>query len=362
MNKPILNLSVLFVLLGGAPLYAQGYTATVTQTIWELNSPRNDTGPQGAITNSKVYFEAESPISANPTVNTAEYGFDYKIVQNVDCATFSGQLSYFVNSKDGSMAFEKETLRQLIPNGAATAAFTPHFAIRKANGDMLICGQHRQWGNVGITMGKSEDPRFYWADIYWNQMQFLNNIAATPQNQTLPPGYPWESTVSAYRSKVPTSDGREQFLKMYFSNFPSEIPTSVPLMGLGVGIFKNYRQYINQLLLYSVAEQIRIPDGGRADLTCRLLGLYKANAQFQPQGYRVTTFPTQQGLEASQQVSDYLMRQMQEIAHLQQQRKECDKGTDGKPCRERIDAEIRRLRNGMNSRVGDFKQQHKIPD
>ncbi|QEH42938.1 hypothetical protein [Chitinophaga sp. XS-30] len=352
----ILCLAAVFT--GAEAIAQQGYTARTTATVWELNGTRNDATANGPLTNARADFEAQSSFPQNPTGSTSPWRFDFSIRQFTNAGSFSGELTYYVNSRDGSIAIPGEALRRYLP-ATANLDFDLHFAIRKANGDFIICGNHAQLGRAGMELGADADPNELWTNTYLDQMQWLGSIASTPQHPVTPPDDAWANTVTAYRGKVYLpEERRDQYLKMYFVNFPSSVHTSVPVMGIGVGVFKHFRDHANRLLIYSIAEQVPVEGSGRVDITSQLLGLYRAEAVFDPSPYRITTFGTQKGINDAKTLSAEMQDKLQRVAQLEQQRKACPKGTAGSACREALDIRIKQLKEEVKEQVDAFKRKH----
>lgn len=328
----------------------------ITRTIWEHHTyvlPNED-----GIRNSRADFDAESTFPTNPEGNSGNFRFDYCIHQYTDMGLVNTDFRYYVNSRDGSMAFERAGLEAFGARLPNYPGFEFHFAVWKANGDMIFCGRHEEYGLIGVMGGRELNTTDVWMDNYLSQMQFLNSIDETPQPIEHAPSDEWARTITGYRGKVVTPQG-EQFLKMYFHNIPSTMHTSIPLMGAGTGVFKNFKQYINQLLVYCIAEQVPVGAGRHQDVVFQLLGLYESNANFNTSPYQIMMFPTETNISSMAELSTWLVEKKRYISELQERRKDCPNDDDA--CREQLDLRIAEEEETIKRQVRAFAEKMGVP-
>lgn len=298
-----LYLTVFFCLTIGRTYAQNGYTVQTLDTIWASppEGSLEDMPLEGNVTNAGAAFRAKNGFPANPTINGANFTFDYKIKQHVITPVYTGEIVYYVNSHDGSIAFtadDNPVIAQYFREWLNKGEF--HFGIRKGNGNLLICGvwKEAEGGSTrrAVYLDKSNNASYLWADTYLEQMQWLGDAAAlssvglanalTPaQVQVME-----DPRVTGQRGTVFIPEGNgDQLIDFYFIDYPTIQPISIPFMGLGVGIFKDSRHYINQLTVYSVYRDVYWEGKGKASIHNYLLGLYKAHAVFRPNEYTDAT-------------------------------------------------------------------------
>ncbi len=211
---------------------------------------------------------------------------------------YTGPLTYYANSRDGSLAFTandnprlKAHLRDHLGKGEL------HFAIRKADGNLLVCG-------YGKTTGLPKNGDWIWAGImtcvccsakpFFDQLTWLGNaepLATEGLTGALTPGQIAlleSTTTDGRRGRITRADGSSQLIDFYTVSFPVTVAVSAPFLGAGTGIMKNYSKHINQLVIYTVHRGIPWKDG-RTNLHFYLDGLYSVEASFRPDEYRIVT-------------------------------------------------------------------------
>jgi len=369
----IKSISVSFIVLFIAGLYSyaqQGYTARTGEAIWGGTGERRDISitNRGDITNAGEAFRLESLMPANPTDNTASYKFDYKIKQHVTTPIYKGPVVYYVNSKDGSVAFTAED-NPKIKEGIRRDLGDFHFGIRKANGNILMCGLHKndRTGRMekrGIDLGADHDVHAVLGDMLFDQMTWLNTAEALSSEGLRDALTPAQveilesSSVEGIRGRVSRTSGRnDQIIDFYTIPFPVLERISVPFMGVNVGVMKNYNKLVNQLVIYSVVRNVAWK-GSRTNLHFYLDGLYIADATFHPGDYKVMTAFNKTGAADMQQLQTDVMQIAQRMEQLKRLIKNCPKGKEGDTCREPYQKELKELEKKMENMAERFIQKH----
>ncbi|RQP14722.1 MAG: hypothetical protein EAS52_16950 [Parapedobacter sp.] len=374
------------VLAGSLPSFGQqGYAArTIGPAIWE-STMVDGVGPIdrarelteiGEITDAGAVFRMPSSFPANPTNNRDQYRFDFKVSQNIVTSLYTGDIVYYINSADGSMAFTAEdnpALRERLAGIGGGGRGEFHFGIRKADGNLLICGRLEEVEGTkrrGMDMGKNKQIDDVWLETYLAHMQWLNDDGGAPP----PPEMHGASAamlelvedtrVTGRRAKyfIP-EEGREQVLDLFFVDFPVPIATSVPFMGLGVGVFKNTNQNINQLVIFSAYRDVPF-ESGTANLLFSLNTLHKAEAVFRPGEYVVMTAFNKTGQQDMQELlsgAGSIQEYRDRVLTLQQQLRECPDGSAGRDCRERIQQQLKALEREFEAKMQEFMEKHNVP-
>ncbi|MGC4235290.1 MAG: hypothetical protein QM594_20130 [Niabella sp.] len=368
--KQLLFIFTLFI--APAVLSQQGYTANTGEAVWGGVGERRDISltSEGDITNGGEAFRLESLMPANPTNNSTPYRFDYKIVQHVTTPIYKGQIVYYVNSRDGSIAFTAEDnpkIKERIRRDMGDF----HFGIRKASGNILICGLYKndRTGRMekrGVDLGADHDVNAVLGEMLFDQMVWLNNAAALSSEGLEDALTPRQieilesSSVDGMRGKVSSSNGgSDQVIDFYFIPYPVMERVSVPFMGLNAGIMKNYKKTINQLVIYSVVRDVQWK-GSRTDLHFYLDGLYKADATFRPGDYSIMTAFNKRGAADFQALQADVMQTAQRIEQLKRLIKNCPKGEEGKACREPYQKELKELEKKIEQQAERFMQKHQL--
>lgn len=350
----------------------QGYTASTGEAIWGSTGEHRDLSlaDAGAITDGGDAFLLESLIPANPTDNHRDFRFDYKIKQHVTTPVYSGPIVYYVNSKDGSVAFTAADNPQ-IRNRIRRDLGDFHFGIRKATGNFLICGLYKNESSGrmekrGVDLGKDKDVNALFGEMLWDQMTWMNTaeaLSAEDLSDALTPAQIEiieSSSVEGMRGTVAERTGRgDQIIDFYFIPFPVLERVSVPFMGINTGIIKNFKKQVNQLVIYSVMRNVEW-NGSRSNLHFYLDGLYRADATFRPGEYRVMTAFNKAGTADAAQLQAEFIQLSRRMEQLNRLIANCPKGNAGKACREPYQQEIKEIRQQMEERSQEFIQKHQL--
>jgi hypothetical protein len=136
---------------------------------------------------------------------------------------------------------------------------------------------------------------------------------------------------------------------MWFGRDPAQVATGVPIMGLGVGVFKDFREKQQKFLA--------ITRTGNAWF--KLLHLEKIEPwSIQTGGYRVVNFDfhTSVGMEEAEDITDWLRAKQEEIERLRQERKDCPPHQAGSDCRRAYEARIKAIEQELETRARELLQ------
>ncbi|MFV0375952.1 MAG: hypothetical protein ACK5JD_01475 [Mangrovibacterium sp.] len=324
----------------------------------------------GAITDGGSAFLLESLMPSNPINNMDNYSFDYKLKSYITTPIYKGPVVYYVNSNDGSIAFTADENPE-IKHHLSAYLVEPHFGIRKANGNILVCGLYRndQTGDMekrGMDIGNNTPLKTLFTETIADQMTWLNSaepLSGEGLDDALTPGQieiVESSLVESKRGRVASSSGTtDQIIDFYFIPFPVMERISTPFMGVNVGIMKDFKKKINSLVIYAVVRNVDWK-GGKTNLHFYLDGLYQANATFSPAAYKVATAFNKQGMKDGKQFQEELMTIGLRIKQLSQLIADCPKGSAGAACREPYKREKKELEATIEQKTKEFMQQHKL--
>lgn len=374
ISTTLFSVLTILPILYSLPMVAQkGYTVTTGEAIWGGTGEHRNislTG-RGVITDGGEAFNLESLMPANPLNNSDRYLFDYKIKQHVTTPLYKGPIVYYVNSKDGSVAFTAEENPE-IKRHIRQDLGDLHFGIRKTSGNLLICGLHKnsrtgRYEKRGIDLGKDHNVNIIFSEMLFDQMTWLNSAEAISIESLTDALTPSQieivetSSVDGVRGSVTNETGREQVIDLYFIPIPVLERVSVPFMGLNAGIMKNFKKKINQLVIYSVVRSAEWK-GSQTNFHFYLDGLYRADAIFRPGEYSVITAFNKKGTADAQQLQQEFVQLTQRVKQLQQLIKNCPKGNEGKACREPYQRELKEIQAQLKQRADKYLKKEKFDE
>ena len=293
-------------------------------------------------------FSANSRFPANPESELGLYRFDLRIRQNIDSSEGIGAITYYVNSADNSMLIPASGLGAWWPRGEF-AQGRLEFVIRQADGDFMACGQHQDVGPACLLLGEDFGPAFGWLrHMTWHR-QFLDSIADTPQTLGEGPG----GGARGVRGR-----GQDAYLQMWFDPGTSTVATQMPVLGLGVGVMKDFRIRSNRTVKRLRVEGMDA-DGG--DLVMDLLELVPARASQDTSLYRFVTAFTAQGVDEAVQLGQQGLSLQAQARGIQEALDACPKGPDGRVCRERERARMKALEDQFRQQALDYGRRHGLP-
>ena len=318
---------------------AHGEEITDVEAIRRLAATRRE---------AEAAFRANSRFPPNPESELGLYRFDLRIRQLIDSTEGLEEITYFVNSADNSMLFPDWGLANWLPIDAF-AQGKLDFVIRQADGDLLACGEHRDFGPACVVLGENLGAAAGWLRNMTLHTRFLDSIASTPQTLAEGPG----GAVQGLRGR-----GQDAFLQMWVSRHASPIATQMPYLGLGVGLMKDSRIRANRLVKRLVIEGGDVDVG---DLVFDLIELVPARSEQDTSLYHFVTAFTAQGVEEAVQIGQQGLSLQAEARGIQEALDACPKGRDGRVCRERERARMKALEDQFRQQALDYGRRHGLP-
>lgn len=293
-------------------------------------------------------WRRDSAFPPNPDTVPGRYRFDLRLRQQVDSADGLVDMTCFVNSRDASLLCPDWGLTGWTL-GVESAQGKLDFVLRQADGDVLACGQHRDFGPSCLQLGEQLGAGFAWLRNMTLHRAFLDSIASTPQTLGEGPG----GRVQGVRGR--TSDG---FLQLWFDRRASPIATRMPWLGLGVGVMRDERARVLRTVRRARFEGAD-RDGG--DVVLDLIELEPARIERDLAGYRVVTAFTAQGLDESMSLSAQLLAMQREAVGIRAELNACPKGRDGGDCRKHHRERLKALDERAKAMALGFGQRHGLP-
>lgn len=293
-------------------------------------------------------FTADSQFPPNPESPLGLYRFDLIIHQVVDSASGVDSLTYFANTADGSLLFPSWSLEGGLPPGLSDHGEL-HFVIRQADGDLMACGKHREFGNACLLMGDDLGRGFAWLRDMSLHRRFLESIPRTPQALGEGPGGPFQGV----RGR---SEGTH--IQMWLSRSASRVSTQVPFIGAGVGVMKDFRTRANRTVKRTRWEGVD-HDGG--DLVIDLVAMAPSRSERDTSLYRFITAFTTEGLEEANRIGMGLQQMQAQAMEIEQAIAACPGGSAGRECRRVNRERMKALNESARDQALDFGRRHGLP-
>ncbi len=301
---------------------------------------------QGIPFDDAKYFDLKSPITANPLVPESVFLFDHEIEQFVKADGHAGTLRYKVNSNDNSMYWHgtdviDNPLFATLKNNAHLAKYTLDFIVRNAQNDWLLFVSHATEGRWAIQVPSGSTFSDVFTDTYLSNLEFLQSVKSTSTTLVT------DSPLEPYSGQFTDANGRKKNLTLWFAKEEAQIATGVPIMGLGVGIFKNTLEKRQRYLAITEYE----------GYVFKLVDLQTIEPWgINTQGYRTLTFhwhlPSGQNRAAD--ITAWLMSKQNEMAELRAQMKACPAHQAGKQCREQYRKQIKAIQDEMEQKAKEL--------
>ncbi|GIX37206.1 MAG: hypothetical protein KatS3mg127_0445 [Silanimonas sp.] len=301
-----------------------------------------------ALRRREAAWARDSTFPPNPDTVPGRYRFDLRLRQLVDSADGLVDMTCFANSRDASLLCPEWGLGGWTL-GMASAQGRFEFVLRQADGDVLVCGQHRDLGPACVQMGDEIGPAFAWLRNMGLNQAFLDSIATTPQ--TLGDGP--RGAVQGVRGR--TADG---FLQLWFDPRGSGIATRMPWIGMGVGLLRDERARVVRTVRGARFEGAD-RDGG--DVILELIELAPARIERDLAGYRLITAFTARGLEESMSLSAQLMALQREGMGIRAELDACPKSSAGRDCRAHHRERLKALEQRARDMALGFGRRHGLP-
>lgn len=294
------------------------------------------------------YFSIPSSTVPNPTEKLGVFTFDFEIEQAFFYKETTGTLFYKVNSNDNSMYFagvdfEKLHLYNVIKNQINKKKYALDFVIRNAKGDWLlfVTYKNQQKKCIQFTSGFSFSQQI--TDINFKNIEFLESTKkyhSTVVN---------EAVLEPYEGKFKDSKGNLVPMTFWFAKTEAKVATSVPLMGLGVGIFKNPLEQKQQFL--AITE--------RKEITFKLIHLENIEPwKIQTKEYEKISFDYHllKGQNTVNSEISEFKRKQNELYELRLAYKKCSSGKMGRDCRIKIEKQIKQIQLELSKRAIELKE------
>jgi len=205
-------------------------------------------------------LKEESLMLTNPEneINSVFY-FDYKINSNLeyenDGVVKRYNMTYYVNTADGSMFFPKGLLSA---NGFNTADDNLRFdgTVWLSNRQMVVYIleiPHNKKRAMTVTTHKTSTDTFM--DQHLAMLTFFNDMVdpeMTPDTpEPLPESFIWDGITQGYAGKIVGADS-EAYMTIYFDKRPTNIITTAPKVGFLAGVIKDHRiEKCNRLAVFT---------------------------------------------------------------------------------------------------------------
>lgn len=297
---------------------------------------------------AEAAFTANSPFPPNPESELGVYRFDLRLRQLVDSSRGLDRITYFANTADGSLLFPNWSIEGLLPPGSFGEGEL-HFVIRQADGDVMACGQHPDFGDACVLLGENLGSGFAWLRDMTLLRQFLDSIPRVPQTLGEGPG----GNVQGIRGK-----GDDVFVQMWVSRRASTLATQVPFLGAGVGVIKDFRTRANRVVWRTRWEGGDL-DGG--DLVIDLIEMESARMERDTSLYRFITAFTAEGLAEAMAIGGQADDVMAQARAIEEALAACPAGRAGIDCRKFHRERMKALNEGMRDQALDFARRHGLP-
>ena len=193
-------------------------------------------------------FLSESDFQANPIDDpNGLFSFDYYIEMDAFWGDKKHRLRYYINSKDGSYGFTEHSIPTVrMPDMSSENRFDfmvifPGVAVIRygvVDGEKLAMKTE--------TKGSTTLADQYQKN-YLKAMGFLNSIKFTEQEYKKIEDPKWDHVYSI-DGEIETFEGSSK-ATLYFASYPTLVKTSQPMLGMSVGVFKDYQSRMNKLLV-----------------------------------------------------------------------------------------------------------------
>lgn len=297
-------------------------------------------------------FAADSRFPRNPDGDSGEFRFDWKIHHRIDSRDVLADFSYHLNSADGSWLVQGANVRHLLPDGSIPGVQFD-FLIRKANGDVLLCGKHRDIGPACAKTGQELPYAFAWLADATRLRAFLDSVRGTPQTLGAGPG----GGTRGVRGRM-NAEGSDRYLQVWVDRGISPIATQVPWLGMGAGVLKDHRARINRQVR-RVRFENADSDGG--DVTIDLLAMTPERAARSTAGLRIVTAFTVPALDEANALGASLAGLQDQARAIQDALDACPDDRAGRDCRNTHRARMKQLNEDARRRALDFGQRHGLP-
>ncbi|MFE3838190.1 hypothetical protein [Pseudogemmobacter sonorensis] len=190
---------------------------------------------------ARAEFSTPSSFPPNPASAIGRYGFDLALRIELQSDRASGPLTLLVNSRDGSMALDNPHASLWALGMEDIPGLDIHHVLFRA-GEFLVCGRHPMVGEACLQIGGGMGLP-YGLDIGEAfAREFYESLRWTDQDGA-PVGVEGTGGLGFVHGRG--SDGT--YLTFWFDPGRSTVDTTVPFLGPGVGIAKDYDAGVNRV-------------------------------------------------------------------------------------------------------------------
>lgn len=302
------------------------------------------------------HFIADSSFPANPAEDSALFRFDLRLVQFVDSTRAKGKFTQYVNTRDGSVALLDPDAVVRALGGQPIPDVILEFVLLRPGGNGLACGMHKDIGNgcikmgghMSVGMGQLDrfDGLYHWLESASEVVQSIPGVGSG----TRPGG-----NTEAVRGRLP--DGAH--MSVWRETSPSRIQTSVPWLGFGAGIYKDYLARQNRVAQVVVWERADLNTG---NVAFKLLEQGPDQRSFDTRGYPIVTAFTVPAINSAQEFGlQVLSESLVKAQDLEAALRACPKGSTGKACRATYREKLKNLNEATRDAALEWARKHGIP-
>ena len=196
---------------------------------------------------------------------SSTFYFDYKIISNIEFKDKGkirrlNNITYYVNTTDGSMFFPKETETLFASLDNEHMRFDG--AVWLSNRQIVFYGldiKNNQKRAFTVATHKSSSDLFIMQHLgmlsFFNDQAYPGIIPDEPMH--LPSSFQWDGILQGYAGKIYGAN-TESYLNIYFDKNPTPIKTSFPKVGFLVGIIKDeVFEKCNRLAVFAKIESAK---------------------------------------------------------------------------------------------------------
>lgn len=314
-----------------------------TMPIVEQGTPFDDT----------KYFDMPAGISENPTDLSGVYKFNFEIEQFFNVDGYTGTIRYKVNSNDNSIYMSgtdivENPLFSSVKNNPYLRPYTIEFLIRNSQSDVMLFLNHNEEGKLCLKAPTGLNFSDVLTDTYLKSLEVLNSAK---DNSVV---VDRDSPLEAYRGKYTLAEGGQKEVTFWFAKEEAQIPTGVPLMGFGVGVFKDVLEKKQKFLAIT-----EMPEGVMKLIHLEKIEEWGVNTK----NYKVIPFDyhLQSGMERANDIVSWLKGKQEEIARLREQRKNCPPHQQGSECRRNYEQRTKAIEKEIAERAKELSKTLMIP-
>jgi hypothetical protein len=301
---------------------------------------------QGTPFDDSKYFDLKPSIETNPLQANGIFKFNYEVEQFSKLGEYSGTFRYKVNSNDNSVYVHGIDITNnpvFLPlkNNPFLAKYSIDFLIRNGKGDWLVYLTSGEEGKVCIQAPTGMNFSQVITEAHLKNLEVLNSTKAN-SNYTFT-----NNNLEPYTGKFINEKGVEKTITLWFAEQEAQIPTAVPIMGLGVGIFKNVLEKKQQFLAVTEID----------DNVLKLIDLQSVEEWgIDTNDYKTIKldYHLPSGQNRINDIVTWLKDRQNEIALLREKRKQCPPNQAGSACRKEYERQIQEIQKEIESKAEEL--------